>query len=50
MKYFWLSMSILCLIASIVFIVRKDFGALPFSIFGTIMNLLNFYMEIKDND
>lgn len=50
MKYVLLSLSIICLIASIVFIIRGDFATLPFGLFGAIMNLISFYIEVKDNE
>ena len=50
MKYVYLCLSVLCLIATIIFIVRENTSALPFSIFGMILNLISFYLEEKSND
>ena len=41
MKYFWLFLSVFNIIAITVFIVRKDFGALPFSILALFMSSAN---------
>lgn len=41
MKYFWLVLSILNIIAIIVFIVRKDFDALPFGILALFISSAN---------
>ena len=48
MKIFHLILTILCVIATIVFIVRKDIGALYFGIFGVISNFICFMMEVYD--
>ena len=50
MKYVWLSLSIICLVATIVFIIRKDFMSLPVSVCGTIINFINFCGEVLDNE
>lgn len=50
MKYVYLCLSVLCLIATIIFIIREDLSALPFSVFGMILNLISFYIEEKSND
>ena len=50
MKYVYLCLSVLCLIATIIFIVREDTSSLLFSVGGMLLNLINFYLEEKSND
>ena len=50
MKYVYLCLSVLCLIATITFIIREDTSALLFSVGGMLLNLINFYLGEKSND
>ena len=45
MKWFWIILTLINLIALIVFLIRQNFGALPFAIFGVIAGIINIIFE-----
>lgn len=50
MKYFWLFITLFNLFALIVFLVRQDFGALPFATAGVIVCGINTILDFKEDE
>lgn len=48
MKWFWLFLTLFNLCALIVFLVRQDFGALPFTAFGVIACGVNTILDFEE--
>ena len=47
MKWFWLFLTVFNLFALIVFLVRQDFGALPFTTLGVIACAVNTILDFE---
>ena len=50
MKWFWIILTLINLIALIVFLIRQDFGALPFATFGVIAGVINIISDFEGDN